>query len=82
VKVNFHIINKGALKIVKKRDTSSVHLRLNDDLINHVDNFTSRFYFNSRQEAIRYLIALGLNYHDKADHLMRISEIQDEDKKG
>lgn len=55
-----------------KKPSASVHLRLNEDLLEHVDKFTSKFYFNNRTEALRYLVALGLNYHDKADYLMEV----------
>jgi len=57
---------------MSKRKTTSVHLRLNDDLMHHIDTFRSKYFFNNRTEALRYLIALGLNYHDKADYLMQI----------
>lgn len=67
---------------MKKRETTSIHLRLNDDFLTDIDKFTSRFYFNNRTEALRYLIALGLNYHDRADHLMKLPESGNEDKKG
>lgn len=55
-----------------KRQSTSVHLRLNHDLLEHVDSFTDKFFFNNRTEALRYLIALGLNYHDQADYLMQL----------
>lgn len=54
--------------------TTSIHLRLNENLLNSVDNFTNKFYFNNRTEALRYLVALGLNYHEHADNLMNLSK--------
>jgi len=55
---------------MSKGSSTSVHLRLNEELLQNVDMFTEKFYFNNRTEALRYLIALGLNYHAKADYLM------------
>ena len=64
-----------------KKTSTSVHLRLNEDLFEQVDLFTSKFYFNNRTEALRYLIALGLNYHDRADSLMGLPTPQKLEKK-
>lgn len=57
-----------------KKESTSIHLRLNENFLSQIDTFTHKFYFNNRTEAIRYLIALGLNYHDKADQLMKIKK--------
>lgn len=62
-----------------KKESASVHLRLNQNFLKHIDLFTSKFYFNNRTEALRYLIALGLNYHDKADYLMDMSIKKDKE---
>lgn len=57
-----------------KKESTSIHLRLNENFLEQIDTFTQKFYFNNRTEALRYLIALGLNYHDKADYLMQIKK--------
>lgn len=65
-----------------KKESTSIHLRLNEEFLNQIDMFTAKFYFNNRTEALRYLIALGLNYHDKADYLMELPEPKYNNKKG
>lgn len=65
-----------------RKESTSIHLRLNEDFLTHIDNFTDKFYFNNRTEALRYLIALGLNYHDKADYLMELPDPKHDNKKG
>lgn len=66
---------------MSKKESTSIHLRLNDTFLKQIDTFTGRFYFNNRTEAIRYLIALGLNYHEKADYLMELPTTDRDDKK-
>lgn len=57
-----------------KKSSTSVHLRLNEELLKEINLFADKFYFNNRTEAIRHLIAIGLNYHDEADRLMKINK--------
>lgn len=54
-----------------KIETQSVHLRLKEDLLDEIDNFTKDLHFSNRTEAMRYLLALGLKYQNIANNLMR-----------
>lgn len=55
---------------MSKKNTNSVHIRFNVDLLEKIDLFSDKFHFNSRAEAIRYLVSLGLNYHKIADDII------------
>lgn len=55
------------------KTTNSIHVRFNKDLLDKVDNFTDKFHFSSRTEAIRYLISLGLSFHEEAENLVKLN---------
>lgn len=57
---------------MSNKTTNSVHVRFNKELLDKVDVFTDKFHFTSRTEAIRYLISLGLSFHDEAENLVKI----------
>ena len=41
----FNSLERCENKFMTKKPSQSVHLRLNDDLLEHVDRFTEKFYF-------------------------------------
>lgn len=56
---------------MENKNTNSVHLRLTNDLLEDIDKFTDKFNFSSRTEALRYLITLGLSFHEETTNLAK-----------
>lgn len=50
--------------------SQSVHLRIQKDFLNEIDQFTEEYRFQSRTDALRFLIATGLKYQETAKDLI------------
>lgn len=57
--------------MTKKDNVSqSIHLRIQKDFLNEIDSFTKEYRFQSRTDALRFLIATGLKYQETAKDLI------------
>lgn len=54
-----------------KSKSESIHLRLNNEIIKEIDNFKDEYFFTSRSDTIRYLIASGLKHHEITSKLLK-----------
>lgn len=54
----------------KDKESQSVHLRIQKDFLNEIDLFTKEYRFQSRTDALRFLIATGLKYQETAKDLI------------
>lgn len=50
---------------MSEKTTNSIHVRFTKELLDEIDIFTDKYHFSSRTEAIRYLISLGLSFHEE-----------------
>lgn len=48
----------------KDKDFTTIHLRINTDLLNEIDDFTDSYNFMNRTDAVRFLISSGLKNFD------------------
>lgn len=58
------------------KKTQSVHLRLDKDFLEEIENFSSEYRFKSRTDALRFLIATGLKYHETAKDLIERKDVK------
>lgn len=58
----------------KSNNSQSLHLRLQKDFLDEIDQFTEEFRFQSRTDALRFLIASGLKYQETARDLIEQKE--------
>lgn len=47
----------------------SIHLRLDKQFIQEIDRFSKEYRFNTRTDAMRFLLASGLKYQQKTENL-------------
>ena len=62
------------------QSTESIHLRLNTEIIKEIDIFKDEYFFTSRSDAMRYLLALGLKHQEITTELLS-HKIEDIKKK-
>lgn len=55
--------NKAKKSKEKSKDFSTIHLRINEDLIDEIDEFANEYNFMNRTDAVRFLISSGLKNH-------------------
>lgn len=52
---------------VEKTQLKSIHLKLNEDLLSEIDDFTVDYHFLNRTDAMRFLLSSGLKAQYKKE---------------
>lgn len=55
---------------VEKTQLKPIHLKLNEELLSEIDNFTKDYHFTNRTDAMRYLLASGLKWQKRVEEIM------------
>ena len=52
---------------VEKTQLKSIHLKLNEELLSEIDDFTVDYHFLNRTDAMRFLLSSGLKAQYKKE---------------
>lgn len=52
---------------VEKTQLKSIHLKLNEELLSEIDDFTVDYHFLNRTDAMRFLLSSGLKSQYKKE---------------
>lgn len=55
---------------VEKTQPKPIHLKLNEELLSEIDDFTKDYHFTNRTDAMRYLLASGLKWQKRVEEIM------------
>ncbi|MFG6121138.1 ribbon-helix-helix domain-containing protein [Thalassobacillus sp. B23F22_16] len=55
----------------ERKELKPVHLRLDEDFLKEIDQFSKEYRFNTRTDAMRFLLATGLKFQRSAGVITR-----------
>lgn len=48
----------------------SIHLKVSEELLSEIDNFTQEYHFTNRTDAMRFLMVSGMKWQTRVDEIM------------
>ncbi|MDJ0333277.1 hypothetical protein [Planococcus sp. S3-L1] len=53
-----------------KKEMKSIHLKVSEELLSEIDNFTQEYHFTNRTDAMRFLMVSGMKWQTRVDEIM------------
>lgn len=60
----------------EKKELKPVHLRLDEEFLKEIDQFSKEHRFNTRTDAMRFLLSTGLKFQKSAHKLINKNDIE------